>query len=53
MQTIAHHEKQLAKYALKKFEALSDKVELIGPQHKQRVALFSFLLKEQPNFNQI
>ncbi len=53
MQTIAHHEKQLAEYALKRFQALSDKVQLIGPQHEQRVALFSFLLKDQPNFNQI
>ncbi len=53
MQTIAHHEKQLAEYALKRFQALSDKVQLIGPQNEERVALFSFVLKDQPNFNQI
>ena len=53
MQTIAHHESQLANYALKRFQGLSDQVQLIGPQHEQRVALFSFVLKDQPNFNQI
>lgn len=54
IQAISDHENQLTQFALSQFSQLREKVELIGPrQAEKRVALFSFLLKEQSNFNQI
>lgn len=52
MEIIAQHEHQLAQFALKKFQALEDKVQLIGPKNNKRVALFSFLISGKENFNQ-
>ena len=46
------HEQELTDFAIKRFEKLGDKVNLIGPKD-QRVALFSFVLRENGNFNQI
>ena len=53
MQKIAHHEKDLATYALKRFWAFWNQVQIIGPQSEERVALFSFIIKGKENFNQV
>lgn len=51
---IHQHEQELTTYALARFAQLGEKVKLIGPQQAdQRVALFSFILPQQKNFNQI
>lgn len=51
---IHQHERELTTYALARFAQLGEKVKLIGPQQAdQRVALFSFILPQQKNFNQI
>lgn len=53
IQKITAHEQTLTKYALEQFAKLEDAIELVGPKDEQRVALFSFLLKKNANFNQI
>lgn len=51
---IHHHEKKLTWEALRRFEQLREQVSLLWPTNPdQRVALFSFVLKENGNFNQI
>ncbi len=51
--TVRKHEQELVDYALPKFEELSDKVKLIWPKTKDRVAVFSFFIPDHPNFNMI
>lgn len=51
IETIRKHEQELVNYALPKFEELSDKVKLIWPKTKDRVAVFSFFIPDHPNFN--
>lgn len=53
MEQIAEHETMLMHYALAKFQTLKEHIQLIGPRTGNRVALFSFLIKNHPNFNQI
>jgi selenocysteine lyase/cysteine desulfurase len=52
MKTIEEHEFSIAEYAMKKFNVLKDDVKVIGPQ-KDRIALFSFIVKNHENFNQV
>ncbi|HKL43996.1 MAG TPA: aminotransferase class V-fold PLP-dependent enzyme, partial [Candidatus Absconditabacterales bacterium] len=53
IETIRKHEQELVNYILPKFAALSDKVQLIGPKTKDRVAVFSFFIPEHKNFNNV
>gem|GEM_PF-2612203 len=53
MQVIWQHEEELVRYTLKNFGQLSDAVQLIGSQTAPRVALFSFVLRDEQNFNRI
>ncbi len=53
MEMIFEHEKALAQYALKRFQALGERIQLVGPQNNERVALFSFIIKGKENFNQV
>lgn len=53
MQAIWQHEHELVSYALKNFQQLWDAVQLIGSQTAPRVALFSFVLRDEQNFNRI
>ena len=52
MQVIEKHEQELAQYWVEKFKEVSDKVKLIGPE-KNRIPLFSFIIKGHENFNQV
>ena len=52
MKTIEEHEFSIAEYAVKKFNVLKDDVKVIGPE-KDRIALFSFIVKNHENFNQV
>lgn len=53
IQTIRKHEQEIVKYCLPKFTELSDKVKLIWPKTEDRVAVFSFFIPENKNFNNI
>ena len=53
IETIRKHEQELVDYTLAKFEELSDKVKLIWPKTKDRVAVFSFFIPDHSNFNMI
>jgi len=52
MQVIETHEQELAKYWVEKFKEIGGKVKLIGPE-KNRIPLFSFIIKGHENFNQV
>ena len=53
MQAIWQHEQELVRYALKNFQQLWNAVQLVGSQTAPRVALFSFVLRDEQNFNRI
>ena len=53
MQKIREHEQKMVKLCLEWFAALQDKVEIIWPTTTDRVAVFSFVLKNMQNFNKI
>ncbi len=53
MQKIREHEQQLVKLCLEGFAKLKDKVEILWPTTTDRVAVFSFLLTNNSNFNNI
>ena len=54
IQTIRNHEQEIVKYCLPKFEAVSDKVNLIWPKtESDRVAVFSYFIPENKNFNNV
>lgn len=53
METIRNHEQEIVKYCLPKFNAVSDKVKLIWPKTCDRVAVFSFFIPQNSNFNNV
>lgn len=53
MKTIREHEQQLVKLCLQKFSQFKDKVEIFWPLTTDRVAVFSFVLANNTNFNNI
>jgi len=53
MKKIREHEQQLVKLCLEGFAKYQDKVEIIWPTTTDRVAVFSFLLANTTNFNNI
>jgi len=54
MQKIWQHEQEIVKKVLKGFELLAGNVELIGTfVPENRVGAFSFVIKNQSNFNKI
>ncbi len=53
MEKIREHEQNLVKYCLDGFTKFKDKVEVVGPMNADRVAVFSFVLPNNKNFNNI
>lgn len=53
MKKIREHEQKLVKLCLEGFEKLKDKVEIVWPLKIDRVAVFSFVLPNNTNFNNI
>lgn len=53
IEKVREHEQKLVEYALKKFKKLKEKVKLIWPKTNDRVAVFSFFLPDNKNFNNI
>ena len=53
MEKIREHEQQLVKLCLEGFSKLKDKVEILWPLTTDRVAVFSFVLSNNTNFNNI
>ena len=53
METIRNHEQEIVNYCLPKFEKLAEKVQLIWPKTNDRVAVFSFFIPENTNFNNV
>lgn len=54
MEKFWEHEKSITEYALKSFQKLSDKIDLIGSfSVEDRVWAFSFVCKNEGNFNKI
>ncbi len=53
MQKIREHEQKLVKLCLEGFEKYKDKVEILWPLNTDRVAVFSFILPSNTNFNNI
>ena len=53
MNTIRNHEQEIVNYCLPKFENLAEKVQLIWPKTKHRVAVFSFFIPHNSNFNNV
>ena len=53
METIWNHEQEIVNYCLPKFEKLSEKVQLIWPKTNDRVAVFSFFIPQNSNFNNV
>lgn len=53
IQKVREHEQKLVKYALEKFSKLKDKVVLIWPKNTDRVAVFSFFIPTNKNFNNV
>ncbi|HMS90765.1 MAG TPA: aminotransferase class V-fold PLP-dependent enzyme [Candidatus Absconditabacterales bacterium] len=53
MEKIWEHEQNLVKLCLEGFAKLQDKVEILGPLDSDRVAVFSFILPNNTNFNNI
>ena len=52
MKIIQDHEFDLAKYWMEQFEKIGDSVTVIWPK-ENRIALFSFIVKNHENFNQV
>lgn len=53
MQKIREHEQKLVKLCLDGFAKYKDKVEILWPTNMDRVAVFSFVLANNTNFNNI
>jgi len=53
MKKIREHEQKLVKLCLDGFSKFKDKVEILWPLNSDRVAVFSFLLPNNANFNNI
>jgi len=53
MKKIREHEQKLVKRCLEGFKKFQDKVEIFWPMNSDRVAVFSFLLPNNTNFNTI
>ena len=53
MKKIREHEQKLVKLCLDRFSKFKDKVELLWPSTTDRVAVFSFVLANNTNFNNI
>lgn len=53
MKMILEHEQKLVKLCLDGFTKLKGKVEIVGPMNSDRVAVFSFVLPNNKNFNNI
>lgn len=53
MSKIRDHEQNLVKYCLPKFDELSEKVQLVWPKTFDRVAVFSFYIPNNKNFNNV
>ena len=53
MQIIQGREKTLTDFAVQEFRALGDQIQILGSLEGERIALFSFMLREHKNFNQI
>ncbi len=53
MEKIWEHEQNLVKLCLEGFAKLQDKVEILWPLDSDRVAVFSFILPNNTNFNNI
>jgi len=53
MKKIREHEQKLVKLCLDWFAKVKDKVEILWPKTTDRVAVFSFLLTNNANFNNI
>ncbi|MCX6823653.1 MAG: aminotransferase class V-fold PLP-dependent enzyme [candidate division SR1 bacterium] len=53
MKKIREHEQKLVKLCLAGFAKYQDKIEILGPINTDRVAVFSFLLANNTNFNNI
>ncbi len=53
MKKIREHEQQLVKLCLEGFSKLKNKIEILWPLTMDRVAVFSFVLSNNTNFNNI
>jgi len=53
MKKIREHEQKLVKLCLDGFSKFKDKVEILWPLTTDRVAVFSFILANNSNFNNI
>ena len=53
MEKIREHEQKLVKLCLDWFKKFQDKVEILWPLNSDRVAVFSFVLANNTNFNNI
>lgn len=53
MKTIRNHEQEIVNYCLPRFEQLAEKVQLIWPKTTDRVAVFSFFIPQNSNFNNV
>jgi len=53
MKKIREHEQKLVKLCLEGFKKRQDKIEILWPLNSDRVAVFSFLLANNTNFNNI
>jgi cysteine desulfurase/selenocysteine lyase len=53
MEKIREHEQKLVKLCLEGFKKYQDKVEILWPLNSDRVAVFSFVLTNNTNFNNI
>lgn len=53
MKKIREHEQKLVKLCLDGFKKFQDKIEILWPSTSDRIAIFSFLLTKNTNFNNI
>ena len=53
MQKIREHEQKLVKVCLEGFAKYKDKIEILWPLNSDRIAVFSFVLANNANFNNI
>ncbi len=53
MQIIQEREKILSDFVVKQFTSLGEQVQILGSLEGERIALFSFILRDHKNFNQI
>lgn len=53
MQKIREHEQKLVKKCLEGFAKFKGKLEILGPLTEDRVAVFSFVVNNMTNFNNV